>query len=69
MSTSVKNRFKSFAWRAGMMILSFTVDQILENLTSFNIPKEYVVIAGLILGEISKYISAEIQYRKELEQI
>jgi hypothetical protein len=53
------NRFKSFYWRTGMMVLAVIIGSILSNidmLTPYLNPTT-VTVLGLILGEISKAIN------------
>lgn len=61
MNTAFKNRLKSFAWRLGMMVLAFVANYISTNLAGLELSPTTTVIAGLILGEISKFLSVEIQ--------
>jgi hypothetical protein len=63
-----KSRLKSLAWRIAMMILAVSLDWLLQNIGVF-IPTQYTVLAGLILGEISKAINNEYQYRQELKNL
>jgi hypothetical protein len=63
-----KSRLKSLAWRIAMMILAVAIDWLLQNIGVF-IPTQYTVLAGLILGEISKAINNEYQYRQELKNL
>lgn len=51
-----KKRSMSFAWRAGMMAVAVVLDMLVKELSGFGMPAEVTVIAGLILGEISKAI-------------
>lgn len=51
------NRLKSFAWRAGMMVVALGVDFAIQNLGLLNLPNEITVVSGLILGEVSKYLN------------
>lgn len=51
------NRFKSFGWRAGMMIVAGLLDVLLQSLTDFNLNDGATLIIGLVLAEISKYIN------------
>jgi hypothetical protein len=58
--TQVMNRFKSFAWRLGWMLVSAVVAWLLMMVTEWNISGSTQVLLGLILGELSKFIR-EIQ--------
>ena len=52
-------RVKSFLWRTGMMIVAVIVSQITEALpllSEMTNPMT-ITVAGLILGEISKYLN------------
>lgn len=53
----ISNRFKSFYWRSAMMILAGFLSLISASLTELEISSEITVMAGLILGEISKHIN------------
>lgn len=53
------NRLKSFAWRAGMMVLALFVDFTIANIGLFELPAEATVLLGLILGEVSKYLNTK----------
>lgn len=59
MNPQLKNRFKSFLWRTGMMILAVSVDFALQNITEFNMGNQTTVIVGLVLGEVSKYLNSK----------
>ncbi len=50
-------RTKSLAWRAGMMLAALVVGFVTENLGLLNLPQEAVVVLGLVLGEVSKYLN------------
>lgn len=56
----ITNRFKSFAWRAGMMVLALLLNTITASLSDFNLSPEVVVVLGLVLGEISKAINQKL---------
>ncbi len=59
MNDQLKSRFKSFAWRTGMMILAGLVDFTLQNLTDFQLGTQTTVITGLVLGEVSKFLNSK----------
>jgi len=52
-------RSKSFLWRIGMLAVAGAVDFAAVNLDLFDLPPVTVVIAGLVLGEISKYLNTQ----------
>lgn len=56
----ITNRFKSFAWRSGMMVLALLLNTITASLSDFNLSPEVVVVLGLVLGEISKAINQKL---------
>lgn len=68
MTQAVKNRFKSFAWRTGIMVAVALVNFALANLADFSLSPEVTVLAGLILGEVSKFLSVEIK-RNEIQEV
>lgn len=55
----VSNRFKSFYWRTGMMVLAVFVTFLSENLADFSFSGQTTVVLGLILGEFSKYLNSK----------
>lgn len=55
--SELKKRSKAFAWRLGMMIAAAVVAFVAENLGLFNLPPQLVVVLGLVLGEVSKYLN------------
>jgi hypothetical protein len=54
------SRFKSLLWRLGMMIVAFLVTFTVSNLNQLNLPGEVAVVAGLLLGEVSKFINNKL---------
>lgn len=50
------NRLKSLGWRLAVMLLVFVIDFVLKNEGAI-IPVQYVIFAGLIGGEISKFLN------------
>lgn len=57
MNEQIKKRIYSLLWRALMMALAVVVDGFIKMLTQVELPQLYVVVGGLILGEISKYLN------------
>lgn len=57
MNPQLKSRFKSFLWRAGMMLIALAVDFTLANLELFNMNPQITVVLGMVLGEVSKYLN------------
>lgn len=53
----LKKRFASFAWRTGDMLAVALLDFAATNLELFDLPPLVVVIAGLVLGEITKHLN------------
>lgn len=51
------NRFKSFYWRSGMMFLATFIGMVGESLTGTGLSPQVVVVLGLILGEVSKFLN------------
>jgi hypothetical protein len=56
MNDELKNRLSSLGWRVGMMVLAVVIDWLIANETALNVPVQYTVLFGLILGEISKAV-------------
>jgi len=55
------NRFKSFYWRTGMMVVAVIVTSLADNIDMFApyINGEVVVMLGLVLGEVSKKLNTK----------
>lgn len=62
-------RVYSLVWRVGMMVLAVVLDWALVNYTALNIPPQFTVLLGLVLGEVSKAINTELQIRKEIKNL
>jgi hypothetical protein len=60
MNQKVLNRFKSFAWRLGMMVAVILADYVTQNLTGFGFPAYVTIALGLIAGEVSKFLNTEL---------
>lgn len=60
MNKKVLNRFKSFAWRLGMMVVVILADYVTQNLTGFGLPAYATITIGLIAGEVSKFLNTEL---------
>jgi hypothetical protein len=59
MENDVKKRLYSLAWRVGMMTLVILCDAIIANATTLNIHPMVVIFAGLVAGEVSKYLNTK----------
>lgn len=57
MNPDMQKRLKSFAWRTTMMVLAYLLNFAMENVTQIGLPPQYVPIAGLALGEVSKWLN------------
>jgi len=57
MNEQLKNRLKSFAWRAGMMLIAISLQFAIENASDLNISPLVTVLLGLALGEVSKFLN------------
>jgi hypothetical protein len=53
----IVKRLKSLAWRVGMMLVALLAAWGLETINLLDIAPEVKVFAGLILGEVSKYLN------------
>lgn len=57
MSENLTKRLRSFAWRLGMVLVAVALDFTAKNLADFEISDDYTVVIGLLLGEVSKWIT------------
>ena len=64
-SIILKKRFLSFLWRFGVMFAVALVDFILENLGLFNLPPSGVVVTGVLLGEVTKFLRKNLSELKK----
>ena len=53
-------RLKSFAWRAGGMFAVATVEFLADNIGLFELPPSVIVVVGLMLGELTKFIKVNL---------
>jgi hypothetical protein len=57
MNAQLKKRLKSFSWRLGGMVVVAVLAFVVDNATLLEIPPYLVVVLGLILGEVTKYLN------------
>jgi len=50
-------RLKSLAWRASAVALVAFLGTVAENLSTLDIPEIYIVVIGLMIGEVTKYLN------------
>jgi len=55
----LSNRFKSFYWRSGAMLVVGLINVILESATDLQLNNFTVVVLGLILAEITKFLNTK----------
>lgn len=74
LNEEIKKRYSAFVWHTGMMALAFLVDQSLANLGMLHLPETVqvgilafnpTIVAGLVLGQVSKYIKNKVDARKD----
>jgi hypothetical protein len=56
MSEQIKTRLKSFSWRLAGMIVVTVLSFVIDNAADLQIPTWGVVVAGLVVGELTKYM-------------
>lgn len=57
MNEVLLKRIKSLLWRAGAVGAVAALAEISEGLTSLELPEIAVVVIGLALGELTKYLN------------
>lgn len=57
-------RFKSFLWRTSAIVVIMGLDFAAQNLSLFNLPMSVVVLIGLVLGELTKFIRVNLPAMK-----
>ncbi len=55
------SRAKSFLWRLGSFIAVGIVGFVAQNLDLFSLSPQVTVVAGLLLGELTKYLNTQTQ--------
>ena len=60
MNETLKKHLVSFAWRLGGMIAVVILEQISELMLSIGLSQSMIVIVGLAVGELTKYINVNI---------
>lgn len=50
-------RIKSFSWRLGGMVVVAVLSFLIDNAVDLQIPAYGVVLAGLVVGEVTKYLN------------
>lgn len=53
------NRIKSLLWRGGMMAVAAFAAYLAAHLADLMLPAWATVVAGLVLGEVSKYLNTQ----------
>jgi hypothetical protein len=61
MNEQMKKRLQSFAWRSGVMLAVAVLNIVSTNIGLLELPSQYVVVIGLVLGEVTKYLNTTIQ--------
>lgn len=59
METQLQKRIKSFLWRGGAIAVAAFLGFVAENIGEFNLPGYGIVMIGLIIGEITKYLNTK----------
>jgi hypothetical protein len=59
MNPILEKRIKSLAWRVGMMTAAFVLATVAENLSMLDLDPGFVMVVGLVLGEVSKYLNSK----------
>ena len=57
METQLQKRIKSFLWRGGAIAIVAFLGFVAENIGEFNLPEYAIVMTGLVIGEITKYLN------------
>jgi len=58
METQLQKRIKSFLWRGGAVATVAFLAFITKNIGEFDLPDYAVVVVGLVIGEITKYLNS-----------
>lgn len=61
MNDQLRKRLKSFAWRTGGMIAVVSLSIITSNLEILELPEWAVVLTGLAVGELTKWLNNMIK--------
>lgn len=58
MNEALKSRLFSLVWRVGAMTAAAGIGFAVENATELGIPSYGVVLLGLVLGEVTKFLNS-----------
>jgi hypothetical protein len=58
-SILLSTRFKSFYWRGGAMLFAGFLNVILESATDLQLNNGVVIVLGLVLAEITKFLNTK----------
>jgi len=53
----LSRRFKSFYWRTGAMVVAGFLNILIESATDLQLNQYVVIVLGLILAEITKFLN------------
>lgn len=57
MNEELLKRLKSLLWRVGAVAVVGAISAVSSNLNSFDLDPRIVVLVGLLLGEVTKYLN------------
>ena len=52
----VRSRVETLLWSTGYMVVAYLVDYSIKNVTELNLPEVWIVVLGLVLAQISKFV-------------
>ena len=64
MNSQLIKRIKSFVWRFLVVAVVAGLEYLAENISLFSLPQEVVVIIGLVVGEITKWLNNKFRLKR-----
>jgi hypothetical protein len=55
-------RIKSFVWRLGAVLVAAALNWLTTEITTWHLSPEWVTLAGLLLGELTKYLNSNVPW-------
>jgi hypothetical protein len=61
-------RVKSFLWRLAAVMILAALNWLTEEITRWGLSEQWVVVLGLLLGELTKYLNSNVPWLRSQQQ-
>lgn len=59
------SRIKSFLWRAAGFLLVAFLNWLSNEITNWGLSAEWLTVAGLLVGELTKYLNSNLPWLRQ----